>query len=217
LRRFLRAAIPADMAEATEGPDGGPPAAALEMLASFVGSQPAIALSFVTTFRNLVNPAAPDAVRDAYNAYFFSATGYATADGSRIVAPIHLGDLDLSKGKGLLGPETGERYVRDLVRLLVESVDDVRYTVGDRGLKARFSEAHELAKKRPKDVSVKLTTWFKGVSALAESQVMGAVEQVALGVSTFQTNPLLAAAAGTFAGTAARKAAQHVFLAELNT
>ena len=44
---------------------------------------------------------------------------------------------------------------------------------------------------------------------------MDAVEEAVLGVSQFQTNPLLAAAASTFAGTAARKAAQHVFLSEL--
>ena len=43
---------------------------------------------------------------------------------------------------------------------------------------------------------------------------MSAVEQAALGVGTFQANPLIAAAAGTFAGTAAREAAQHVFLSE---
>jgi hypothetical protein len=54
------------------------------------------------------------------------------------------------------------------------------------------------------------------VSGVAESQAMSAVEQATLGVSTFQSNPLIAAAAGTFAGTAARKAAQHVFLSELD-
>jgi len=31
----------------------------------------------------------------------------------------------------------------------------------------------------------------------------------------FQTNPILAASAATYAGTVARKATQHVFLAEL--
>jgi hypothetical protein len=45
--------------------------------------------------------------------------------------------------------------------------------------------------------------------------VTSAVEEACLGVSTFQTNALIAASAGTFAGTAARKATQHVFLAEL--
>jgi hypothetical protein len=36
-------------------------------------------------------------------------------------------------------------------------------------------------------------------------------------VSEFQTNPLIAAAAGSFAGTVARKLAQDSFLAVLQT
>jgi hypothetical protein len=61
----------------------------------------------------------------------------------------------------------------------------------------------------------KFADWFKGFSAMAESTVMGAVEEATLGVAAFQTNPLIAASASTFAGVAARKAAQHVFLSEL--
>jgi hypothetical protein len=45
--------------------------------------------------------------------------------------------------------------------------------------------------------------------------VTSAVEEATLGVAQFQTNPLLAASAGTFAGSVARKAAQHVFLKEI--
>ena len=41
------------------------------------------------------------------------------------------------------------------------------------------------------------------------------LEEATLGVTQFQTNPLLAASAGTFAGSVARKAAQHVFLKEI--
>jgi hypothetical protein len=36
-------------------------------------------------------------------------------------------------------------------------------------------------------------------------------------VSQFQTNPLIAAAAGAFAGTVARKLGQDAFLAKLRT
>ena len=50
--------------------------------------------------------------------------------------------------------------------------------------------------------------WFKGFSAMAESGVMRAVEIGTQGVSQFQTNPLIAAAAGAFAGTVARKLGQ---------
>ena len=59
--------------------------------------------------------------------------------------------------------------------------------------------------------------WFKGFSAIAESAVMRAVEVGTQGVSQFQTNPLIAAAAGTFAGTVARKLGQDSFLTKLQT
>jgi len=62
---------------------------------------------------------------------------------------------------------------------------------------------------RPKFVS-----WFRGFSSMAESVTMRAVEVGTQGVSEFQTNPLIAAA-GTFAGTVARKLAQDSFLALL--
>jgi hypothetical protein len=217
LQRFLRAAMPA-MAKQDAAVENSPAAQALEEIGTFLGGQAGIVVSFLTTFRNLADPAAPQAIRDAYVAYFFSKSGYVTVDGSAIVAPIHIGDLDLTmlsggKGKSLLGPATGERYVRDLVRLLVEAGDDVRYTVNGRRLPARLAALKTVAE--AKGVADKLTMWLKGVSALAESQAMGAVEQATLGVAQFQTNPILAAAAGTFAGTAARKAAQHLFLCEL--
>ena len=166
-------------------------------------------LSFVTTLRNLADGRAPDAVREAYLQYFFG-SGFLAVDGTRITSPVQLAGLDL-QGLGDLRtavtPRTGERYVRDLVRLLIEAVDDVRYD----GLGRRVNAAREKAG----DHQDKLMRWFRGVSGVAESQAMSAVEQATLGVATFQTNPLIAAAAGTFAGTAARKAAQHVFLSEL--
>jgi hypothetical protein len=57
--------------------------------------------------------------------------------------------------------------------------------------------------------------WFKGFATMAESGVTAAVEETLLGIGTFQGNRLIAASAGVYAGTAARKATQHVFLAEL--
>lgn len=178
-------------------------------LARFAGGHLGIVLSFVTTLRNLADGRVPDAVREAYLRYFFG-TGFDAVDGTRIVSPVQFAGLDLDalgELRAVLTERTGERYVRDLVRLLVEAVDDVRY--GD--LRGRVVAAGEKAQDR-RD---KLMQWFRGVSAVAESQVMSAVEQATLGVGTFQSNPLIAAAAGTFAGTAARKAAQHVFLSEL--
>jgi hypothetical protein len=52
---------------------------------------------------------------------------------------------------------------------------------------------------------------------MAESGAMRAVEMGTQGVSEFQTNPLIAAAAGAFAGTVARKLAQDSFLDVLST
>ena len=182
---------------------------ALGGVARLVGGNLGIVLSFVTTLRNLADGRAPDAVREAFLQYFFG-SGFLTVDGTRITSPVQLAALDLG-GLGDLRtavtPRTGDRYVRDLVRLLVESVDDVRYD----GLGGRVTTACDKAGEH-RD---KLMRWLRGVSGVAESQAMSAVEQATLGVSTFQTNPLIAAAAGTFAGTAARKAAQHVFLSEL--
>jgi hypothetical protein len=46
---------------------------------------------------------------------------------------------------------------------------------------------------------------------------MRGVEVATQGVSQFQTNPLIAAAAGAFAGTVARKLAQNSFLDALRS
>ena len=43
----------------------------------------------------------------------------------------------------------------------------------------------------------------------------GAVEEACSGIGSFQTNQLIAAAAGTFAGTWARKVTQKLFLNEI--
>jgi hypothetical protein len=95
------------------------------------------------------------------------------------------------------------------VRLMVEAADDVRY----HDLKRRYGAV--LALLGDGDTQRKFASWFKGFASMAEAAVMSSVEEACLGVAAFQTNALLAASAGTFAGTAARKAAQHVFLSEL--
>jgi len=176
------------------------------LLPALVG-QLGILLSLVTTIKNI--PRSAPAVENALLRYFFSETGYVTLEGISIVAPVHLGDVSASGGqmRGLLSEGTGERYLRDLVRLMVEAADDVRYN----DLQGRARAMRVLVD----DHAPNLDRWLKGFGALAESSAMGAVEQAVLGVSQFQTNALIAAAAGTFAGTAARKAAQHVFLGEL--
>jgi hypothetical protein len=183
-----------------------------DTIVPLIGRQFGIALSFVTTLRNLPTPEARDAIQDAVLRYFFTKEGYETVDKVRIVAPVHLSDLDpkqLGQAKALFSERTAERYVRDAIRLIVEAAGDVRYL----DLKKRYDAMRD---HMPDDEKkTKFADWFRGFSSAAESTVTGAVEEACLGVATFQTNPLIAASASTFAGTAARKAAQHVFLSEL--
>ena len=183
-----------------------------DLLGPFLGRQFSIALSFVSTLKNLPTPAVKEAVREAFLRYFFTKEGYETVDKGRIVASVHLDDLDLkqlAQAKALFSERTAERYVRDTIRLLVEAVGDVRYF----DLKKRHDAMQSFMPNEEK--KKKFADWFGGFSAVAESSVTGAVEEACLGVAAFQTNALIAASVGTFAGTAARKAAQHVFLSEL--
>jgi hypothetical protein len=175
-----------------------------------LASQLSIVVSFATTAALLPAKAGP-AIEDAVLRYFFTPEGFETVDGSRLVAPIHLGDVDLGSAgelKAVFSERTAERYVRDLIRLMVEAADDARYN----DLRARHSALLELVGKEKR---TKYKNWFKGFSSMAEAAVTSSVEEACLGVSSFQTSALIAASAGTFAGTAARKATQHVFLSEL--
>ncbi len=174
-----------------------------------LASQFSILVSFATTVPRLPGDGGK-AVGDAVLAYFFTTDGYQTVDGTKLVSPVQLPDIDLQALghlKSLFGG-TAERYVRDLVRLMVEAADDARYNDLPRRYRVMLQRVGD--QKAPKYAS-----WFKGFSSMAEAAVTSAVEEACLGVSTFQTNSLIAASAGTFAGTAARKAMQHVFLAEL--
>ena len=90
----------------------------------------------------------------------------------------------------------------------LEAVGDIRYD----DLPARYQSL--LDKLQGAEGQAKARRWFRGVGSHAEAIVTSAVEEATLGVSQFQTNPLVAAAAATYAGTAARKAAQHVFLSQ---
>jgi hypothetical protein len=85
-------------------------------------------------------------------------------------------------------------------------------------LERKYTEIVTELKQRQHDpqkkaaVENKFTNWFRGFSSMAESGSMRAVEIGTQGFSEFQTNPLIATAAGSFAGTVARKISQHSFL-----
>ena len=178
-------------------------------LGSFLEGQFGIALSLVTTFKNLADPGVPRAVADAFLQYFFGKDGFATVDEIHVMPPMQfrgttpqLGDLG-----SFLSQKTAERYLRDVIAVIVEAAGDVQYRLRDRYpqmLLQLNSTQQETAKR-----------WFTGFASMAEAGLTTAVEETLLGIGTFQGNRLIAAAAGAYAGTAARKATQHVFLSEM--
>ena len=173
----------------------------------------------------------PEEMEKALLDYFFRAGGYLTVEGERIIAPVHLANLvtagsaaaagplagpaGLQAVKGLFTRATAEQYIRDISRLIVESAYDAV-----RGLRSTCGKVKEgLARSPGRNSSAaivqKFEAWLRGCSAMAESGAMRAVETGTQGVSQLQTNPLIAAAAGSFAGTVARKLSQDAFLAVL--
>ncbi len=127
---------------------------------------------------------------------------------------------DVKDLKRLTSSKTAEQYIRDIVRINGETVGDLVYDLVRRYAAMMTAVAQGCKDAgRTADIDKTITTakrWFMGFSSHAEAAVMGAVEEALLGAASFQLNPLIAAAAGTAAGTAARKATQHVFLRELN-
>jgi hypothetical protein len=221
IRALIDAKHPADVRAAVEHLFARDPLEEFRALASTIGPflqrQVTIALSFATTLKNLGDPTLWKGIPEAYLTYFFGEQGFVTLDGIPILPPMHFGEVlrmdptsvtvELNQLKGLLSEKTAERYVRDLVRITVEAAEDARY-----GLRPRYLT---LLNRLEKSQQGKATRWLKGMASLAEALVTSAVEETILGVAQFQTNALIAASAGTYAGTAARKAAQHVFLSEL--
>src|SRR5262249_35964629 len=149
--------------------------------------------TLANSMRGLQNVAdVPHGIEQGLLAYFFSGDGYKTVDSESVVAPVHLSDLEsIAAGLVSVGPGPDVRLNRASLKQI----------------KAR--------KPKPADQEAavsKFVTWFRGFSSMAESGAMRAVEVGTQGVSEFQTNPLVAAAAGAFAGAVARKIAQDAFL-----
>jgi hypothetical protein len=210
----------------------------LERLKQFIGNDVGAVLSLATIVnavqgsqQGLQNIATvPESVEQGLLMYFFRADGYRTVDGERVVAPVHLSDVRSalagassmanfeSQLQGLFSKPTAERYIRDVTRVIVESAYDA-----GRGLRSAYDEVTgglgklKTAPVDKTEIVTKFVSWFRGFSSIAESTVMRAVEVGTQGVSQFQTNPLIAAAAGGCAGTVARKIAQDSFLSLLRT
>src|SRR5262249_9730365 len=160
--------------------------------------------------------------------YFFKKDGYQTVDGANVVAPIHLADIassaantvaggapsaEFTQVKNLLSKATAEHYLRDTIRITVEATYDTVRNLTEKytSTKTAVRDRKDTDEKR-QAIEQKFVNWFRGFSSIAESGSMRAVEIATQGVSEFQTNPLIAAAAGSFAGTVARKIAQDSFL-----
>jgi hypothetical protein len=214
-----------------------------KMLGNDIGTLMPLA-TIANAMKDVQNAAhVPKSIEQGILAYLFSAQGYTTVDGESVIAPVHLSDLkNLAAGaldvsaaggvgvdpasvkqlKGLFTTATAERYLRDTIRVVVESSYDALRGFGTADSPAgRFGTVTTALGKRKKpgvdpNIVDKFVTWFRGFSSMAESATMRAVEVGTQGVSEFQTNPLIAAAAGTFAGTVARKLAQDTFLAVLS-
>jgi len=155
----------------------------LRDVAPLIGAQFGILLSLLTTWANLPTQQTVEAVRQALLEYFFTRAGYRTVDGTQLVAPVHLTDLDLhntGQFKAVFSERTAERYVRDLIRVFIEAADNVRYNQLDRRYQALLSFV-------PPEKQTKFVDWFRGMASAAESSVMDVVEEVVLGVSEFQT------------------------------
>jgi hypothetical protein len=146
-----------------------------------------------------------ESVYSAHSQYFFADGGYTTVADQKIAPP----DLPSADGlKAFFAEKTGERYVRDLTRVGFEAVANDTW-----GLIQRYGRIDTTAAITNK---AKAKAWFKGYSDYAEAGVTSAVEQaLSQGGGPVQANPLLAASIATAAGTAARKATQHVFLQEI--
>jgi hypothetical protein len=214
IRSLVMSLTPENAKKLIEGFFGSNVAAFRDLWAAiqpFAKNQFAIGLSLVSTLKNLFKPDLPKTILDAYSQYFFADGGYQTVDGTQIASPVQWGNVasDPASVKGYLTEKTGVGYLRDLIDLTVDAAGDVQY-----GLRNRFSGIAKNTRLTESQKQV-ATRWFKGFGAMAEAAVTSSVEEVVSGVGSFQLNPLIAAAAGTYAGTLARKATQHVFLLEV--
>jgi hypothetical protein len=179
------------------------------MFGSFLEGQFGIALSLVTTLKNLRDPSLPRLVIDGVMHYFFASNGFTTVDEINVAPPMNFSGVpqSLADLKGYLSEKNAERYVRDVISVVVEATGDFQYKLRDRygQMISRLNAAQQETAKR----------WFKGFGSMAEAGLTTAVEETLLGIWTFQGNRLVAASAAAYAGTAARKITQHVFLSEM--
>lgn len=145
---------------------------------------------------------------DSFNQYFFSKKGYQTVSRDLVVLPklpkfSKLGDQpDLR----IIGNQiNAERYLRDMIRIIVETGGDGLYNTRNRyeQLEKKYGED---------DGKKKLVEWFDSFGDMAEASLLPVAEEVLNGAFGVELNPLIAAAVGTFCSVTARKATEHSYL-----
>ena len=167
--------------------------------------QVGLALSFVAVIKNCKGL---DINRygDSFNHYFFSKKGYETVSGDSVVRPKLPKFSDQSDLKIIIGNQiNAERYLRDMIRIIVETGGDGLYNTRNRyrQLKEKYGED---------DGKKKLVEWFDSFGDMAEASLLPVVEEVLNGAFGVELNPLIAAAVGTFCSVTARKATEHSYL-----
>jgi hypothetical protein len=168
----------------------------------FLANQLEVALTVLPTLQ-MINKArgALENIEKALGDYFFS-DGYTTVDGEKIALPTQ-------------SQKSGVEFVRNAVRIPIEAGLDIEYDLVNRTQTTVPAMVFGTASAPSDAQKKKLITWMKGFADQAEATTTSAVEGLVLGAGSAKTNSLIAAAAGTAAGIMARKATQHVFLAEI--
>lgn len=179
-----------------------------------IANQVEIALSVLPTIHMFQNaPATVGKIEEALGAYFFTADGHQTIDGDAITRPdlAKVAAGDFTTLKSLVSHKAAADYVRNSVRITIDAGADAEYD-----LRNRLKTAYGLVWENPTPANqTRLVEWMKGFASMAESAATSAVEAAILGAGAMQTNSVIGAAAGTAAGTMARKATQDVYLTEL--
>lgn len=178
---------------------------------------------------NALKPQNLDAFFAAQSQYFFghldaaskkNVSGYVTI-ANETIAPPELptpqagSASDLKTVKSYFSRKTGDQYVRDLTRVGFEAIANDAWSLASRYDQIAKNAANNASPEVKINDADKAHNWFKGFSDFAEASVTSAVEQALQGGGPIDSNPLFAAGVATAAGTAARKAAQHVFLQEI--
>ena len=166
--------------------------------------QAGLVLSFGAVIKNY-NGLDINRYGDSFNQYFFYKEGYKTVSRDLVVRPKlpKLGDQPDLK---IIGNQiNAERYLRDMIRIIVETGGDGLYNTRNRYEQLEKKYGEDDAKK-------KLVEWFDSFGDMAEASLLPVVEEVLNGAFGVELNPLIAAAVGTFCSVTARKATEHSYL-----